>query len=63
MLAAQGREEMFVQRVKPDILDRDERFVAERFFATTAGAPHIDPIGGLVASTPVALKFHKGLQQ
>ena len=54
---------MFVQRVKPDILDRDERFVTERLFAATAGAPDIDPIGGLVASTPVALKFYKGLQQ
>jgi len=52
-----------VQWVKPDILDWDERFVAERLLAPPTGATHIDPVGGLVASTEVALKLHKGLKQ
>ena len=56
-------EGLIVQSLEPDMLDGDEGFVAGRFFATSAGTTHINPVGRLVASTPVAFKLHKGFQQ
>ena len=60
---AEQAGEVLVQRVEPDIFDRDDLMVDGGFFTATGGLTDVDPVGGLVASPPVAFVLHKGFEQ
>ena len=50
-----------MKRVKPDVFGWNEMLVTGGFLSPSGSAPNVDPIGGLVTGSFVALVFHKAL--
>lgn len=63
MLPTENGAEVLTQRVEPDVLDGQDRFVSGALFTTTGGFSDVNPIGGVVASAAMAWSFDEGFQQ